>query len=167
MQKLYWWRRDTIHQEIVSRRAHRSAMRISHIRAWSTICLACDGSGQLKRDQHNKALAAFSTGKQYNAGLWCGVHIGALLCANYKNLFQQRRGRGLRQKFRMPCAAEPALCCQTLWLLRKAMAKPADPAPVPGLTFLQVVLLCRRAFLRIGCTPGREVSRLNRGRPPN
>lgn len=123
-QKLSQWRRNTI-QEIAAHRAHRLGLRVSHICAWNTSRLAYDGSGRLERDKHNKALATFSNGKQYNADLNAAYNIGA-------RYFVRELQKPLPATERSRLAAEvpdagrrTCAVLQTLWLLRKAMAKPA------------------------------------------
>ena len=75
-QKLQLWRKNGI-QNYTEHKAHRYGMRISHICAWGTSKLAFDGSGKLERDNSNKALATFSSGKQYNCDLSASYNIGA------------------------------------------------------------------------------------------
>lgn len=45
--------------------------------AWGTSKLAFDGSGALERDETNRALATFASGKQYNCDLSASYNIGA------------------------------------------------------------------------------------------
>lgn len=75
-QRLSMWKRNSI-QDYVEHKAHRCGIRISHICAWGTSKLAFDGSGSLKRDETNHALAAFASGKQYNCDLSASYNIGA------------------------------------------------------------------------------------------
>ena len=75
-QKLSMWKRNSI-QDYVEHKAHRCGIRISHICAWETSKLAFDGSGALKRDETNRALATFASGKQYNCDLSASYNIGA------------------------------------------------------------------------------------------
>lgn len=75
-QKLSMWKRNSI-QDYVEHKAHRCGIRISHICAWGTSKLAFDGSGALKRDETNHALATFASGKQYNCDLSARYNIGA------------------------------------------------------------------------------------------
>lgn len=75
-QKLSMWRKNGI-QNYVTHKAHRSGIRISRICAWGTSRLAFDGSGPLKRDEKNHALATFANGKQYNCDLSASYNIGA------------------------------------------------------------------------------------------
>lgn len=75
-QKLSMWKHNSI-QDYVEHKAHRCGIRISHICAWGTSRLAFDGSGVLKRDETNHALAIFASGKQYNCDLSASYNIGA------------------------------------------------------------------------------------------
>ena len=75
-QKLSMWKRNSI-QDYVEHKAHRCGIRISHICAWGTSKLAFDGSGALERDETNRALATFASGKQYNCDLSASYNIGA------------------------------------------------------------------------------------------
>lgn len=75
-QKLSMWKRNSI-QDYIEHKAHRCGIRISRICAWGTSKLAFDGSGALKRDETNHALATFASGKQYNCDLSASYNIGA------------------------------------------------------------------------------------------
>lgn len=75
-QKIQMWRKNGI-QHIAEHKAHRCGIRISRICAWGTSKLAFDGSGALKRDETNRALATFASGKQYNCDLSASYNIGA------------------------------------------------------------------------------------------
>ena len=75
-QKLSLWKRNYI-QELTEHKAHRCGIRISRICAWGTSKLAYDGSGMLTRDEHNRALATFQSGKRYNCDLNASYNIGA------------------------------------------------------------------------------------------
>lgn len=75
-QKLHLWKKNAI-QDYVTHKAHRCGIHISHICAWGTSKYAYDGSGTLKRDEKNHALATFQSGKQYNCDLSASYNIGA------------------------------------------------------------------------------------------
>lgn len=75
-QKLSMWKRNSI-QDYIEHKAHRCGIRISRICAWGTSKLAFDGSGSLKRDETNHAIAAFASGKRYNCDLSASYNIGA------------------------------------------------------------------------------------------
>lgn len=75
-QRLQLWRKNGI-QDMVEHKAHRCGIRISRICAWGTSKLAYDGSGEVKRDEDNRALCTFSNGKRYNCDLSASYNIGA------------------------------------------------------------------------------------------
>lgn len=75
-QKLQMWRKNGI-QDMVEHKAHRCGIRISHICAWGTSKLAFDGSGEVVRDNDNRALCTFVSGKRYNCDLSSSYNIGA------------------------------------------------------------------------------------------
>lgn len=75
-QKLAMWRKNGI-QDYVEHKAHRCGIRISRICAWGTSRLAYNGSGIIQRNSNNRALATFTTGKQYNCDLSASYNIGA------------------------------------------------------------------------------------------
>lgn len=75
-QRLHMWRKNGI-QQYVEHKAHRCGIRISHICAWGTSKLAFDGSGEVVRDETNRALCTFPNGKRYNCDLGASYNIGA------------------------------------------------------------------------------------------
>ena len=81
-QKLKMWRSQEV-QSIVTNKAHRLKMHISHICAWGTSRLAFDGSGRVLRGKEsertagNYSLCEFQTGKIYNCDLSASYNIGA------------------------------------------------------------------------------------------
>lgn len=75
-QRLHMWRKNGI-QQYVEHKAHRSGIRISRICAWGTSKLAFDGSGEVVRDETNRALCTFPNGKRYNCDLSASYNIGA------------------------------------------------------------------------------------------
>ena len=75
-QKLALWRKNTV-QTVVSHKAHRYGIRVSHVCAWKTSKLAFDGSGEVQRDNNNYSICTFKTGKQYNCDLNASYNIGA------------------------------------------------------------------------------------------
>lgn len=75
-QRLQMWRKNGI-QDMVEHKAHRCGIRISRICAWGTSKLAYDGSGEVKRDEDNRALCTFQNGKRYNCDLNASYNIGA------------------------------------------------------------------------------------------
>lgn len=75
-QRLHMWRKNGI-QQYVEHKAHRCGIHISRICAWGTSKLAYDGSGEVVRDETNRALCAFQSGKRYNCDLSASYNIGA------------------------------------------------------------------------------------------
>ena len=79
-QKLKMWRSQEV-QSIVTNKAHRLGMRISHICAWGTSKFAYDGSGTILRGKdggfNTYELCKFQNGKTYNCDLSASYNIGA------------------------------------------------------------------------------------------
>ncbi|MCR5747325.1 MAG: transposase [Lachnospiraceae bacterium] len=79
-QKLKLWRSGEV-QSMVTNKAHRLGMRISHICAWNTSQLAYDGSGTILRGRdggfNTYELCKFQNGKTYNCDLSASYNIGA------------------------------------------------------------------------------------------
>ena len=79
-QRIKLWRSQEV-QSIVTDKAHRLGMRISHICAWNTSCLAYDGSGAVLRGEDGGfgtyELCKFKNGKIYNCDLSASYNIGA------------------------------------------------------------------------------------------
>ena len=79
-QKLHMWRSQEV-QSIVTNKAHRLGMRISHICAWGTSKLAYDGSGAVLRGQKaglpSYSVCQFQNGKIYNCDLSASYNIGS------------------------------------------------------------------------------------------
>jgi IS605 OrfB family transposase len=75
-QRLHLWRKNGI-QNIAQHKAHKNGIRISRVCAKNTSALAYDGSGELKRDDNNRALATFRNGKKYNCDLSASYNISA------------------------------------------------------------------------------------------
>ena len=79
-QKLKLWRSQEV-QSIVTNKAHRLGMHISHICAWNTSRLAYDGSGFVLRGKNGGfntyALCRFQNSKTYNCDLSASYNIGA------------------------------------------------------------------------------------------
>ena len=75
-QKLTMWRKNYI-QGIVTNKAHRMGIRISHICAWNTSKLSFDGSGEVKREKDNYSMCTLGNGKQYHSDLNASYNIGA------------------------------------------------------------------------------------------
>ena len=76
-QKLHLWRAWYV-QEMVTHKAHRLGIRISHICAWNTSRLAFDGSGRVTRNINGSySICQFQSGKIYNCDLNASYNIGA------------------------------------------------------------------------------------------
>ena len=79
-QKLKFWRSQEV-QAVVTNKAHRLGMRISHICAWGTSKLAYDGSGTVLRGKdggfNTYELCKFQNGRTYNCDLSASYNIGA------------------------------------------------------------------------------------------
>lgn len=79
-QRLKLWRSQEV-QSIVTNKAHRLGMRVSHICAWGTSKLAYDGSGTVLRGKDGGfdtyELCRFQNGKTYNCDLSASYNIGA------------------------------------------------------------------------------------------
>ena len=75
-QKITMWRKRDI-QERAAAMAKRYGIRTAYVCAWNTSKLAYDGSGIVKRDEHNHALCTFTTGKRYNCDLSASKNIAS------------------------------------------------------------------------------------------
>ena len=79
-QILHMWRCKKV-QAIVTNKAHRLGMHVSHICAWGTSKLAYDGSGFVARGReggfNTYELCKFTNGKVYNCDLSASYNIGA------------------------------------------------------------------------------------------
>lgn len=79
-QRLKLWRSQEV-QSIVTNKAHRLGIRISHICAWGTSKFAYDGSGTILRGKDGGfstyELCKFQNGKIYNCDLSASYNIGA------------------------------------------------------------------------------------------
>ncbi len=79
-QKLKMWRSQEV-QSVVTNKAHRLGMRISHVCVWGTSKFAFDGSGRVLRGRDGGfgtyELCRFQNGKTYNCDLSASYNIGA------------------------------------------------------------------------------------------
>ena len=79
-QRLHMWRCKEV-QAIVTNKAHRLGMHVSHFCAWGTSKLAYDGSGFVARGReggfNTYELCKFTNGKVYNGDLSASYNIGA------------------------------------------------------------------------------------------
>lgn len=81
-QRLHLWKAEAV-QRMVTDRAHRLGMRISHVNAWDTSALAFDGSGKVLRGKDSRktngcySICEFTNGKVYHCDLNATYNIGA------------------------------------------------------------------------------------------
>lgn len=113
-QKLKMWRSQEV-QSIVTNKAYRLKMHISHICAWGTSRLAFDGSGRVLRGKEsertagNYSLCEFQTGKIYNCDLSASYNIGAryFIRELLKSLPEKAR---LRVEAKVPQCSKRSTC---------------------------------------------------------
>lgn len=107
-QKLKLWRSQEV-QSIVSNKAHRLGMRISHVCAWNTSRLAYDGSGPVTRGKEGGfstyELCMFQNGKIYNCDLSASYNIGA-------RYFIRELLKSLPGRERLHIEAKVPQCCK-------------------------------------------------------
>ena len=106
-QRLHHWRSQEV-QRIVTDKAHRLGICISHINPYGTSRYAYDGSGQVLRgkeaDLPTYELCKFHSGKTYNCDLSASYNIGA-------RYFIREILKSLTAKSRLQVEAKvPALC---------------------------------------------------------
>ena len=79
-QRLHLWKSQDV-QRMVTDKAHRLSMRVSHICAWGTSKLAFDGSGFVLRGKDaglkSYSVCKFPSGKIYNCDLSASYNIGS------------------------------------------------------------------------------------------
>ena len=111
-QKLKMWRSQEV-QSIVTNKAHRLGMRISHICAWGTSKYAYDGSGIVLRGKaggfNTYELCKFQNGKIYNCDLSASYNIGAryFIREIFKSLDESSR---LAIEAKVPQSAKRSTC---------------------------------------------------------
>lgn len=107
-QKLKLWRSQEV-QSIVTIKAHRLGMRISHVCAWNTSRLAYDGSGPVTRGKEGGfstyELCMFQNGKIYNCDLSASYNIGA-------RYFIRELLKSLPERERLHIEAKVPQCCK-------------------------------------------------------
>ena len=107
-QKLKLWRSQEV-QSIVTNKAHRLGMRISHVCAWNTSRLAYDGSGFVLRGKDGGfdtyELCKFQNGKTYNCDLSASYNIGA-------RYFIRELLKSLPERERLHIEAKVPQCCK-------------------------------------------------------
>ena len=98
-QRLHMWKARAV-QRIVTDKAHRLRMRISHVCAWNTSMLAFDGSGEVERGiDGNYSICRFPSGKIYNCDLSASYNIGA-------RYFIREIVKSLPETVRLACEAK-------------------------------------------------------------
>ena len=79
-QRLHLWKAQAV-QRMVTDKAHRLGMHVSHVNAWNTSRLAYDGSGRVTRGKeaglNSYSLCRFQSGKTYDCDLNAAYNIGA------------------------------------------------------------------------------------------
>ncbi|MSS38042.1 transposase [Clostridium porci] len=111
-QRLHLWRSQYV-QSMVTDKAHRLGMRISHICAWGTSRLAYDGSGRILRGKEAElptySLCRFQNGKVYNCDLSASYNIGSryFIRESLKSLPARER---LALEAKVPQAAKRSTC---------------------------------------------------------
>lgn len=108
-QRLHLWKAKYV-QAMVTDKAHRLGMRISHVNAWGTSRLAYDGSGYVLRGEESDktdksySVCEFQNGKVYNCDLNATYNIGA-------RYFIRERLKSLNESLRLQLEAEvPQVC---------------------------------------------------------
>ena len=108
-QRLHMWRSQEV-QSIVTNKAHRLGMRISHICAWGTSKFAFDGSGIVERGvDGNYSVCRFQSGKTYNCDLSATYNIGSryFIREILKSLPERER---LRIEAKVPQCSKRSTC---------------------------------------------------------
>ena len=108
-QRLHMWRSQEV-QSIVTNKAHRLGMRLSHICAWGTSKLAFDGSGIVERGvDGNYSVCRFQSGKTYNCDLSATYNIGSryFIREILKSLPERER---LRIEAKVPQCSKRSTC---------------------------------------------------------
>ena len=99
----------------VKERAEEACLRTEFVHPAGTSKYGFDGSGEVKRDPKNRALATFANGRQYNADLSASYSIGARFFARVLGLSARNgkacvSGKSSRTHPRIP------VTLSTLWL---------------------------------------------------
>lgn len=123
-QRLHMWRSQEV-QSIVTNKAHRLGMRISHICAWGTSKLAFDGSGIVERGVNgNYSVCRFQSGKTYNCDLSATYNIGSryFIREILKSLPERER---LRIEAKVPQCSKRSTCTLSTLISLNAVLMPA------------------------------------------
>lgn len=113
-QRFHGWMHRALVERVKSI-AELKGLRVQFIHPAGTSKYAYDGSGEVKRDKKNRALATFANGKQYNADLNACYNIGARWHAKVLKLNSRNRkacagGKSSSTQPRTP------VTLSTLWL---------------------------------------------------
>ena len=120
-QRLHLWNARYV-QSMVTNKAHRLKMRISHICAWGTSKFAYDGSDVVERDEDNYSMCTFKNGKRYHCDLSATYNIGArcFIREILKSLLVTER---LDMEAKVPACSKRSTCTySTLISLNAALA---------------------------------------------
>ena len=123
-QRLHMWRSQEV-QSIVTNKAHRHGMRISHVCAWGTSKLAFDGSGIVERGVNgNYSVCRFQSGKTYNCDLSATYNIGSryFIREILKSLPERER---LRIEAKVPQCSKRSTCTLSTLISLNAVLMPA------------------------------------------
>ena len=125
-QKLHMWKSQYV-QSMVTDKAHRLGIRISHVCAWGTSRLAYDGSGRVLRgkeaDLGSYSICRFQNGKVYNCDLSASYNIGSRYFVReiLKSLPERVR---LALEAKVPQAARRTTCTFSTLISLNAELKP-------------------------------------------
>jgi IS605 OrfB family transposase len=113
-QRFHGWLHRLLADKTVER-AQEACIRTAFVNPHGTSKFAYDGSGEVKRDTNNRALATFSNGKRYNADLNASYNIAARWFARVLGLSGRKAkadatGKSSGASSRMPTTLS------TLWL---------------------------------------------------
>ena len=117
-QRFHGWLHRKLSQKLAER-ATEAGMLTAHVTAAGTSKYAFDGSGIIRRDENNRALATFQNGKRYNADLSASYNIAARFFAKVLGLNGRRASASASGK---SSRAEPRIpvTLSTLWLHAQA-----------------------------------------------
>jgi YD repeat-containing protein len=113
-QRFHGWLHRMLADKTVER-AGQACLRVAYVNPRGTSKYAYDGSGEVKRDTNNRALATFQNGKRYNADLNASYNIAARWFARVLGLSGRKTkadalGKSPGTSQRMP------VTLSTLWL---------------------------------------------------
>ena len=113
-QRFHGW----LHRKLadkVHERAEEACLRTEYVAPAGTSKFAYDGSGEVRRNPKNRALATFATGKCYNADLNASYNIGARFFARVLGLSGRRANAGVSGKSSRTPSRIP-ITLSSLWL---------------------------------------------------